>query len=200
MIIDLLAMPGVGPPDFASLRTVVGGATAVDPALILDMEAKPGVTVIGAYGQSEGPAMIASSLEDSVDVRMRTLGRCLAGRDFCTRDRSGAIVRVDAEGELCVRGPLTMSGYLRPDGSIDPAVDAGGWRGTGDLCTMTADGVITFKGRIREVVIRGGLKRPGASSCWRLSGGGAGSGCNIGCMDWVRTTDGPSPRRRICSP
>lgn len=157
MMIDLLTVPGVGPQDFASLRTAIGGATAVNPALIVDMEQKLGITVIGAYGQSEGPAMIASSLEDPIEVRMQTLGRCLAGRDFCIRDRSGAIVPVDTEGELCVRGPLTMSGYLQPDGRIDPAVDADGWRGTGDLCTMDADGVIAFKGRIREVVIRGGL-------------------------------------------
>jgi fatty-acyl-CoA synthase len=51
---------------------------------------------------------------------------------------------------------LTMSGYLQPDDSIDPAVDEAGWLHTGDLCSMDDDGVLTFRGRLREVIIRGG--------------------------------------------
>ncbi|TAM65173.1 class I adenylate-forming enzyme family protein [Mycobacterium sp.] len=157
MMIDLLALPDVTPADFASLRTVIGGAAAVDPALIAQMEHRLGITMIGSYGQSEAPAMTASSREDSPTVRTQTLGRCLAGRDFAIRDRAGAITALGEIGELCVRGPLTMSGYLRPEGGVDPAVDAEGWRPTGDLCSMDHNGVISFHGRIREVVIRGGL-------------------------------------------
>ena len=49
-----------------------------------------------------------------------------------------------------------MSGYLRADGTLDAATDDSGWRGTGDLCSMDDDGVVTFRGRRREVIIRGG--------------------------------------------
>jgi fatty-acyl-CoA synthase len=157
MMIDLLALPGATQEDFASLRTVIGGAAAVDPGLIAEMEQRLGLTLIGSYGQSEGPAMIASSLADGPDVRIRTLGRCLVGRDFRVRDRDGATSRVGEIGELWVRGPLTMSGYLRSDGGVDPATDPDGWRATGDLCSIDDAGVVTFRGRIREVVIRGGL-------------------------------------------
>ena len=157
MMIDLLALPNVGPEDFASLRTVIGGATAVDPALIDEMESRLGITVVGSYGQSEAPAITASSPGDSPRTRTQTIGRCLPGRDCAIRDSAGQIAAIETVGELFVRGPLTMSGYLRSDGSLDPAVDAGGWRGTGDLCSMDSDGVVTFHGRIREVVIRGGL-------------------------------------------
>ena len=157
MMIDLLNLPGFAPADFASLRTVMSGATAVDPALVIELENRLGIAVIGSYGQSEAPAMIASAPDDPAEIRIQTLGRVLAGRDFCIRDRNGALLPIGTEGELCVRGPLTMSGYLNADGLIDPAVDTEGWRGTGDLCTMDEHGVVTFKGRIREVVIRGGL-------------------------------------------
>jgi fatty-acyl-CoA synthase len=157
MMIDLLSLSGVTPTDFASLRAVIGGASAVDPGLVADMERRLGLTVIGSYGQSEAPAMIASSLADPAAIRMQGLGRCLVGRDFRIRDRDGATAPIGAVGELCVRGPLTMTGYLRNDGGLDPATDSDGWRATGDLCEMDADGVITFRGRLREVVIRGGL-------------------------------------------
>lgn len=157
MMIDLLGQPGVTPDDFASLRTVIGGAAAVDPGLIAEMEQRLGLTLIGSYGQSEAPAMIASSLHDSPAVRTQSLGRPLVGRDYQIRQRDGEVAPVGSVGELCVRGPLTMTGYLRSDGGLDAATDAEGWRATGDLCTMDDDGVITFRGRIREVVIRGGL-------------------------------------------
>jgi len=157
MMIDLLALPGVTPADFSSLRTVVGGATAVDPALIAQMERRLGTTVVGSYGQSEAPAITASSPEDPPRTRTQTLGRCLPGRDIAIRDRSGSIAAIGVVGELHVRGPLTMSGYLQSDGSLDRAVDSDGWLGTGDLCSMDEDGVVSFRGRSREVVIRGGL-------------------------------------------
>ena len=157
MMIDLLALPGVTAADFASLRTIIGGATAVDPALIAEMEDRLGTKVIGSYGQSEAPAITASSPEDPPWMRTQTLGRCLPGRDIAIRDRGGAVAAVGVVGELHVRGPLTMSGYLQSDGSLDPAVDSDGWLGTGDLCSMDAAGVVTFHGRSREVVIRGGL-------------------------------------------
>jgi acyl-CoA synthetase (AMP-forming)/AMP-acid ligase II len=157
MMIDMLAMPGVTPDDFASVRTVIGGASAVDPSLITEMEHRLGVRVIGSYGQSEAPAMTASTPEDSPAVRTQTLGRCLPGRALSILNRDGSIAATGVVGELCVRGPLTMTGYLQADGSVDPATDADGWRHTGDLCSMDDDGVITFHGRSREVIIRGGL-------------------------------------------
>jgi fatty-acyl-CoA synthase len=157
MIIDLMALPGVNPVDFSSVRTVISGATAVDPKLIEEMEQRLQITFMVAYGQSEAPNMSSSSPDDSVHVRTQTLGRCLAGRDYAVRDRAGAVAPVGEVGELCVRGPLTMSGYLQLDGGLDPAVDSDGWRHTGDLCSMDDDGVLTFHGRIREVIIRGGL-------------------------------------------
>jgi fatty-acyl-CoA synthase len=157
MMIDLLGMPGVTAADFASVRTIIGGATAVDPALVAEMEHRLGVTIIGSYGQSEAPAVLASSPDDSLEIRMQTLGRALAGRAVAIRSDAGDIVTTGTVGELCVRGALTMTGYVQPDGSVDSAVDSEGWRGTGDLCAMDDDGIIRFCGRIREVIIRGGL-------------------------------------------
>ncbi|WP_174183733.1 class I adenylate-forming enzyme family protein [Nocardia barduliensis] len=157
MIIDLLAVPGVSASDFASVRLVIAGATAVDPGLIAEMENRLGITFMVAYGQSEAPAMAVSAPEDSPRVRTRSMGRCLPGRDYRIRDNDGNTVPFGVIGELCVRGPLTMTGYLRPDGGVDPAADEQGWRRSGDLCSMDADGVLTFHGRIREMIIRGGL-------------------------------------------
>ncbi|MET7773947.1 class I adenylate-forming enzyme family protein [Nocardia sp. NPDC005366] len=157
MIIDLLGSPGVSAADFDSVRLVIGGATAVDPGLIADMETRLGITFLVAYGQSEAPTMTVSRPDDTISVRTRTLGRCLPGRDYRIVDEKGVTVPLGRVGELHVRGPLTMTGYLRPDGTLDSALDAEGWRNTGDLCSMSAEGILTFHSRLREMIIRGGL-------------------------------------------
>jgi fatty-acyl-CoA synthase len=156
MLIDLLAMPEVHESDFVSVRTVIGGATAVHPGLIEDVERRLGITFLVGCGQSEAPCMSMSSVRDGVLVRTRTLGRPLAGRDYYIANNAGAAAPRNSVGELCVRGPLTMSGYLRADGSVDDVTDDFGWRQTGDLCSLDVDGVLTFHGRSREVIIRGG--------------------------------------------
>lgn len=173
MLIDLLAMPAVQESDFAGVRTVIGGATSVDPALIADVEKRLGIRFLVGYGQSEAPCMAMSSMEDSVLVRTRTLGRPLPGRDVYIANKAGEAAPRNSVGELCVRGPLAMSGYVQSDGSLDYATDDFGWRRTGDLCSLDIDGVLTFHGRSREVIIRGGTNIYPAEVEQALSGHGS---------------------------
>ncbi|QIX53754.1 class I adenylate-forming enzyme family protein [Rhodococcus sp. DMU1] len=154
MVIDILALDGVVPEDFASVSAVVGGATSVDPELIDSIEQRLDTRFLVAYGQSEAPCLTMSSPHDPLHERTRTLGRPLPGRDYCVL-KDGHLVAEGAVGELCVRGPLIMTGYLGAEGRPIAVCDENGWMRTGDLCSMR-DGVITFHSRIREVVIRGG--------------------------------------------
>ncbi|HUH69396.1 MAG TPA: hypothetical protein VLZ05_11235 [Mycobacterium sp.] len=70
--------------------------------------------------------MASSSPGDSAIARAELLGHCLPGRDYMVCDREGQVVATGAVGKLCIRGPLTMSGCLRPDSTLDPAVDEAG--------------------------------------------------------------------------
>ena len=156
MVIDLLNEPGVTDLEFTDVRTVIGGATAVDPMLIDQIERRIGIRFLVAYGQSEAPIMTMSVDGDTALIRTRTIGHPLPGRDYCIVDRAAQVTATGVVGELHVRGPLIMSGYLLEDGTVDTAVDDAGWMATGDLCSMDDDGVVTFHGRLREVIIRGG--------------------------------------------
>lgn len=155
MIIDMLDRGAVTAADFASVVSVVGGATSVDPALIDKVEHDLGIRFLVGYGQSEAPCLTLSGREDPTLLRTRTIGRPLRGRDYLILGRDG--VQADGEvGELCVRGPLIMTGYLDDDtGQVTPVTDEHGWLRTGDLCSM-AGGIVTFHSRIRDVVVRGG--------------------------------------------
>ncbi|MBS9376363.1 3-[(3aS,4S,7aS)-7a-methyl-1,5-dioxo-octahydro-1H-inden-4-yl]propanoyl:CoA ligase [Rhodococcus sp. B50] len=154
MLIDLLDRGVVRPSDFASVSSIVGGATSVDPALIDRVEAELGIRFLVGYGQSEAPCLTVSGVDDPAVLRTRTIGRPLPGRDYCIASK-GSVVRDGEVGELCVRGPLIMSGYLTEGGDIAQVTDENGWMRTGDLCSMS-EGIITFHSRLRDVVIRGG--------------------------------------------
>ena len=110
MLLDLLAEPGVSEVDFRSVRTVISGATTVDPRLIDETERRLGIRFLVAYGQSEAPCMTASVDSDSIDVRTRSLGHPLPGRDYYVADRAGAVVETGSVGELCAR--TTLDGGL----------------------------------------------------------------------------------------
>ncbi|MEE6174919.1 class I adenylate-forming enzyme family protein [Mycobacterium sp. 050134] len=169
MLIDLLDQPGVAPSDFASVRTVFGGATDVDPRLIAEVEDRLGVRFNVGYGQSESPCMAMTWSTDSAEVRTSSLGHPLPGRDYCLVDSEGLVLPVGQAGELCVRGPLNMSGYLQPGGTLDPDTSGAGWRRTGDICVLDDSGILRIRGRSREVIIRGGINIYPAEVEQRLS-------------------------------
>lgn len=154
MIIDMLEAGMCGPADFASVVSVVGGATTVDPTLIDKVERELGITFLVAYGQSEAPCLTLSGRRDPTLLRTRTIGRPLKGRDYLIADETGAVPD-GTVGELCVRGPLIMTGYLDDSGDVRTVTDEHGWMRTGDLCSLE-DGIVTFHSRIRDVVVRGG--------------------------------------------
>jgi long-chain acyl-CoA synthetase len=70
-------------------------------------------------------------------------------------DDDGLEVRAGEEGELLIRTPAVMDGYL-DDPTETAAVLSDGWFRTGDLARVTADGYVTIVGRKRERIKRGG--------------------------------------------
>src|SRR5207245_2892293 len=60
-------------------------------------------------------------------------------------------------GEICTRGYLVMDGYLGDPDATAAAIDADGWLHTGDLGSMDERGYCRIAGRIKEMIIRGGV-------------------------------------------
>ena len=72
-------------------------------------------------------------------------------------DPAGAPLPNGETGEIVVRGPLVMNGYLdRPDMTAEAIVD--GWLHTGDLGVIDGRGYVYIRGRLREVINSGGFK------------------------------------------
>jgi fatty-acyl-CoA synthase len=113
--------------------------------------------VMVMYGQSEAPAISTTRLDDTAQVKAQTLGRPLPHREIRIADTiSGAEVGADQVGEIWVRTPVRMDGYLNRPEDTSNAVDAQGWLHTGDLGSLDREGLLHFHGRIKEVIVRGG--------------------------------------------
>ncbi len=157
MLIAMLEKCGGQPPNTPQLRRVMVGGTTVAPELIRHVEATFGVEVFNGYGQSEAPSALQTRPGDSAEVKAMTIGRANAHRELAVRDAvTGRAVEDGTIGELCLRGPLTMTGYWEETGDAGSVIDADGWLHTGDLGARDADGVVTLHGRLRDVIIRGG--------------------------------------------
>jgi len=110
------------------------------------------------YGQTEAsPVITMSSVEDSLEARVSSVGRALANTevqivDPATKQR----LPVGQQGELCTRGYLVMKGYDADRDATAEVIDSEGWLHTGDLAVLRPDGYFSFKGRAKDTIIRGG--------------------------------------------
>ena len=154
MQLALLDHPDFATSDLTTLRVVMSGGSVVPTSLIHRVETAFGATVINAYGQSESPSAIMTHPDDDDVTKAETIGRPLDQRDVRITRSDGSAAALDEVGELTMRSPLTMDGYL--GAGSDETLDRDGWLHTGDLCSMDARGVLRIRGRVREVIIRGG--------------------------------------------
>ena len=157
MMLALLEHVGGGSAGLPALRVTMVGGSTVAPALISEIERVFGVEVANGYGQSEAPVALQTRPGDSAVVKAQTIGRASPHREVTVLDPDGVPSPPDVVGELCVRGELVMLGYWPDQGGDRSGVfDQAGWLHTGDLASQDSAGVVTLKGRLRDVIIRGG--------------------------------------------
>ncbi|HLK17394.1 MAG TPA: AMP-binding protein [Bryobacteraceae bacterium] len=112
--------------------------------------------IIG-YGQTESsPLITMSGVEDSLELRVSTVGAACHNTEAKIVSVSGETVPVGEQAELCARGYLVMKGYDQEPEATKRAVDEEGWLHTGDLGTMRPDGYFRVTGRAKDMIIRGG--------------------------------------------
>ncbi|RCW68523.1 class I adenylate-forming enzyme family protein [Pseudorhodoferax soli] len=140
------AVPGV--------RYFISAGAILPAALNRDFEAAFGRPLLDGYGITETSTMVTMNAPQVP----RTMGSCgvpLPGVAVRIVDGSGQDVPVGEEGQLIVRGPNVMQGYLNKPQETAAAL-AGGWYQTGDLARSDDNGYLTITGRLKELIIRGG--------------------------------------------
>ena len=147
----LLDHPKRGDYDLTSLRFAVTGAAVVPVVLIERMQDELDIDVVlTAYGLTEasGFGTMCSVDDDAVTVAT-TCGRPIANFEL----------KIDGgdEGEVLLRGPNVMLGYLDDPEATAAAIDADGWLHTGDVGRLDPRGNLTITDRLKDMYICGGF-------------------------------------------
>jgi long-chain acyl-CoA synthetase len=150
----LLDTPTLDPSDLKSLRIAVSGAAPCPWDLAREWHARTGVRILRGYGMTELFRPISYRADDSRDVP-ESIGRPVPGVELRIVDDAGRPRPAGDTGELWIRSPAVMEGYLEAPEDTR-AVLADGWFRTGDLASVSADGFVTIAGRKKELILRGG--------------------------------------------
>ncbi|MFN9986979.1 MAG: AMP-binding protein, partial [Pirellula sp.] len=142
-----------------SLRTGIMAGSPCPIELMKRVTSEMGASqmTIG-YGQTEASPLITQTrVDDSIELRVGTVGRVLPGVEAKIVDpETGDALPPMQPGELCARGHNVMIGYFQLPEKTAQAIDAEGWLHTGDIAIQEPNGYFRITGRLKDLVIRGG--------------------------------------------
>ena len=145
----LLDHPARGDYDLSSLRFAVTGAATVPVVLVERMQSELDIDIVlTAYGLTEANGMGTMCRADDDAVTVATT----CGRPFADFE-----LRIDETGEVLLRGPNVMLGYLDDPEATAAAIDADGWLHTGDIGVVDQAGNLRITDRLKDMYICGGF-------------------------------------------
>ena len=153
---EMLQHPDWENTDTSSLRSMGGGGAAIPTDLVRRIDdglsqGRPGV----GYGLTETAGIATAISNEFYVANPSSVGPLVPCMEAMVVDENGATLDPGQRGELRLRGPNVMKGYLnRPDATAEAIVD--GWFRTGDIAEVDDGGWIYIKDRIKDIVIRGG--------------------------------------------
>ena len=158
----ILDSPGFDPERFASMRLLLYGASPTGSDLVKTMVESLPCSLYHGYGLTEAAAVCtALGPEDhrrgtGTDRSGLSCGRPIVGVDVKIRGPDGREAPPGEVGELLIRTPKLMSAYWRQPEDTARAIQEG-WLHTGDLAHRDRQGYLYLAGRIKELIISGGV-------------------------------------------
>jgi long-chain acyl-CoA synthetase len=153
MLQFLLAQP-LEERDLSALWRISSGGAPL-PREVADAVTRrlPSVEVVEGYGCTETAAIIATPVGRN---RPGSVGLPAPGVEVRIERPDGTEARPGEDGEVCVRGPVLMSGYWQAP-EVTEHVLRGGWLHTGDVGRLDDDGYLYVVDRLKDLIIRGGF-------------------------------------------
>ncbi|WP_336646387.1 AMP-binding protein [Microbacterium sp. USHLN186] len=156
--VALAKHPVVDQYDLSAVKVIFSGAAPLDGGLANAVARRLGCEVVQGYGLTETSPAVNLIPAERTDIDKSSIGPLVPNTEARLVDpETGTDVTVphsgaSAAGELWVRGPQVMVGYLnRPDATAE-MLDADGWLHTGDIATVTADGIFRIVDRLKELI------------------------------------------------
>ena len=152
MLQFLVEVQAKRPRDVSSVHSAGAGGDSVPAALQQRFNELFNTQLREGLGLTESVLVIGNPC---ADVRIGSIGRTVPGVDIRLVDPNGCDVAAGETGEILVRSPANCVGYWN-DPTATASLFTDGWMHTGDLASCDEDGYYWFKGRLKQLIIRGG--------------------------------------------
>jgi acyl-CoA synthetase (AMP-forming)/AMP-acid ligase II len=163
IVLNLSKHPLVDDYDLSTLKMIFSGAAPLDSSLTRSCMDRLKCQIRQGYGMTETSPVTHSSPANQQQVKFGSVG-VPAPNTECkiVSLETGEMLGAGQEGELCVRGPQVMKGYLnRPDATV-ATIDREGWLHTGDIAYVDEDGHFYIVDRAKELIKYKGFQVPPA--------------------------------------
>jgi acyl-CoA synthetase (AMP-forming)/AMP-acid ligase II len=153
IVLALAKHPLVASYDLSALELIGSGAAPLDAEVARACAERVGCPVVQGYGLTETTTAVAGTAGAPLGPRHGSVGVLLPDTEARVVDpASGHDLAVGAPGELWVRGPQVMRGYLNAELATAAVLDPDGWLRTGDLCRVDPDGYLFVVDRVKELI------------------------------------------------
>jgi acyl-CoA synthetase (AMP-forming)/AMP-acid ligase II len=159
VVLGMVKHPAVAQFDLSSVRLVFSGAAPLGEDMARELSKKLGCPVVQGYGMTEASPVTHLSPTRDAPMKPGSVGKVVPGTEVKlievgTEDE----VAPGKEGELWIRGPQIMKGYLgRPEETAD-CLDREGWYHTGDVGYVDPEGYFFIVDRTKELIKYKGLQ------------------------------------------
>ncbi|HKR61649.1 MAG TPA: 4-coumarate--CoA ligase family protein [Pyrinomonadaceae bacterium] len=163
IVLALSKSPIVDEYDLTSLKAVFSGAAPLDEKLSQACMQRLKVRIRQGYGMTETSPVTHSSPSNPANVKHGSVGFAAPNTECKIIDlETGAPLPPNKEGELCVRGPQIMKGYLNRPEATAATIDQDKWLHTGDIAFVDEDGHFFIVDRAKELIKYKGFQVPPA--------------------------------------
>jgi len=150
----LLDSPALATADLSSLRLALSGAAPCPWDIAQEWRRRTGVRILRGYGMTELFRPISYLADDPRDLP-DAVGRPVPGVEVRIDDDEGRALGAGEVGELWIKSPAALDGYLGAPEMTQAAME-NGWFKTGDLASFSPEGFVRIAGRKKELILRGG--------------------------------------------
>jgi len=163
LVLALAKHPAVDGYDLSSLRAMMSGAAPLEAALETACAHRLGCALIQGYGLTEASPVTHANPDAPGKSKPGTVGWLLPNTECRVVDTAtGVDLGPDQDGELLIRGPQVMQGYLGNREATAATLDGAGWLHTGDIGHVDAEGYFTIVDRLKELIKYKGYQVPPA--------------------------------------
>jgi acyl-CoA synthetase (AMP-forming)/AMP-acid ligase II len=161
--VALAKHPIVDQYDLSCIDVIFSGAAPLDAELGHAVAKRLGCEVLQGYGMTELSPVSHAIPDDRPDIDLNSVGFAVPNSECKLVDpETGEEVGPGGRGELWIKGPNVMKGYLNNADATAATLDADGYLHTGDVAVVTDEGVFTIVDRVKELIKYKGYQVPPA--------------------------------------